>query len=156
MLGAGKQGARTNELRDGLHQAGTGLGVNGFYQGQDRLSRHVAVSVIDNHEIVAPTPAGHEIPDVARLAVMIDRPAPVPDGDISGCLLLQLSDAGFFEQRNVRIGCITKNETLISARCASHLSGGCQHGRKDLINRLIVNRESDDGARCRNTDWHGR
>ena len=137
-------------MRDRLDQAGLRRRLHRIHEAQDGVALHVAVGVIDDHVIVATAPAGDEVPDVAGLAVQVDRPAAVADLHIGRADALHPLKRRLFPQRNARIRRVAENETLeIAGGIRQALRRG-QHRREDLVDILVVDRERNHRPRARN------
>ena len=79
LLHPGEQGVAVDDQRQGLDDAGVGVGLHGGGEPHDGVAAHQAVGVEHDHMLVGAAPAGHEVGDVAGLAVMVLGPVPVEE-----------------------------------------------------------------------------
>ena len=76
-----EQAGPSDRVAHRLDKAGSGIGLHDPDQPCDRVTRHQAVGVEDNHKIVGCTPSADELGDVARLPAAVARAVSIEDAD---------------------------------------------------------------------------
>ncbi len=83
MLTTCQQGAPTDKLRDGLDQRSMRRALHLLHKMHNRVTLHIAVSVENDHMVVAPTPPHNEIANVTGFAMVIDGAPTIANRNIT-------------------------------------------------------------------------
>ena len=149
LLGAREQGVAVDDQRQGLDDAGVGIGLHGGGESDDAGAGHQAVGVEHEHVVVGAAPAGHEIGDVAGLALEVLGAVPVIDPRQRPELVAQGDERPLLGDPGIRVRGIGQDEIIEMRAEPGRLDGFADRleRREGAGRRLVVDRHDDSGAR---------
>ena len=127
LLKAGEDRASVDEARDGLDEAGIGIGLHAADEVDDRLRLDQAVGVEHQQVIVGAAPAPAEIGDVAGLAADVAAAPAIEGARARSEPRPQLMERRLLGQRHGGIGGVAEDEPVEAGTVAETLDAGC-HG----------------------------
>jgi hypothetical protein len=149
LLHACEQGVAVDDERQGLDDAGVGVGLHGGGEAHDGVAGHQAVGVEHEHVLVGAAPAGHEVGDVAGLAVVVLGPVAIKNPRLGAEPFAQGQKRALLGDPGLRVGRIRQDEIVemrAEARCFDRLADRLQR-REGPRRRLVVDRHQHGGAR---------
>ena len=132
-----------------LDDAGVGIGLHGGGESDDAGAGHQAVGIEHQHVVVGAAPAGHEIGDVAGLALEVLGAVPVIDPRQRPELVAQGDEGPLLGDPGIRVRGIGQDEIVEMRAEPGRLDGFADRleRREGAGRRLVVDRHDDRGAR---------
>ena len=144
LLQAREHGVAIDDERLALDDAGVGIRLHRRRQAHDRLSRHQAVGVKDDHLRIVAAPVNDEIGDVARFAGKILAPPPVIEAGLRQARA-NGDESALLGDPDIGVGGVGQQEEVERVRLAGTFDvlENRLHGAEDARRRLVVDRHHD-------------
>ena len=145
LLEPGEERVAIDDEGQRLDDAGIRIRFHRDREAHDAFAGHQAVRIEDEHVIVVPAPAAHEIGDVARLAVVVLRPVPVVEARVGSEPVPQFQERALLRDPGVGIGGIGDDEIVEGASQSGRVDGFPNgfDGGEGSCRLLVVDRHDD-------------